>query len=279
MEAADNDGHTPLNYACKHSHLEVARLLLDAGADLFAASDDGKTVFDTARADLVNFLLQTYAAERQSSNPCHPTLCHLFVRLHGWQALSPSTGSFSLDELSTGKAHGGSLSKTAPVFPRQFIAQSRQQWGIAPSQCLSNGGSYRDCSPSCVAACCSPSHNDQQWRLALARCLPSCAAPSLDAIRFLAEQDLNAVQAPNSYGALPLHFLCGRKPQVQTVKYLLSLFEGALAMPTHQGHLPLMLACMPLACESVIRVLLMAYPDALIYMQEHYNSHAPDGAP
>ena len=105
------------------------------------------------------------------------------------------------------------------------------------------------------------------------------AAPSLDAIRFLAEQDLNAVQAPNNNGALPLHLLCGRKPQVQTVKYLLSLFEGALAMPTHQGHLPLMLACMTLACESVIQVLLTAYPDALIYMQEHYSLHAPDGAP
>ena len=67
-EAADNDGHTPLNFACKHGHLEVARLLLDAGADLFATSDDGKTVFDTARTDLVNFLLQTYAAKMSARN-------------------------------------------------------------------------------------------------------------------------------------------------------------------------------------------------------------------
>jgi len=105
------------------------------------------------------------------------------------------------------------------------------------------------------------------------------AAPLLVVIRFLTEQDPNALQVPNNDGALPLHLLCGSRPPVQTVKYLVSLFEGALALMTHSGDLPLMVACKTLACESVIQVLLTAYPDALIYMQEYYGSQASGGAP
>ena len=97
------------------------------------------------------------------------------------------------------------------------------------------------------------------------------AAPSLDGIRFVVEQDPNAVQAANNAGALPLHLLCGSRPPVQTVQYLLGLFQGALAIRTNAGDLPLMVACKASSSESVLQVLLRADPDALIYMQAYYS--------
>ena len=43
-ENANNDGDTPLYYACSKGHLEVARLLLDRGADVEKAGEDGGTL-------------------------------------------------------------------------------------------------------------------------------------------------------------------------------------------------------------------------------------------
>jgi len=68
--------------------------------------------------------------------------------------------------------------------------------------------------------------------------------------------------------------LCGSRPLVQTVQYLLGLFEGALEVTTNAGDLPFMVACQTASSESVLQVLLKAYPNALIDMQEHYSSHA-----
>ena len=99
-------------------------------------------------------------------------------------------------------------------------------------------------------------------------------APPLDAFHYVVEQDLNAVQAANNDGALPLHLLCGSRPSVQTVQYLLGLFEGALEVMTNEGDLPFMVACKTAASESVLQVLLTTYPEALIYMQEYNSSHA-----
>jgi len=90
-------------------------------------------------------------------------------------------------------------------------------------------------------------------------------------IRFVTEQDPNAVQAANNAGALPLHLLCGSRPSVQALQYLLGLFQGALAMRTNAGDLPLMLACKASSSPSVLQVLLTVYPDALIYMQAYYS--------
>jgi len=83
------------------------------------------------------------------------------------------------------------------------------------------------------------------------------------------------VLAANNDGALPLHLLCATRPSVQTVQYLLGLFEGALAVKTHEGDLPVMVAGKMSSSESVLQVLLTAYPDALIYMQKFYHRRVP----
>ena len=80
------------------------------------------------------------------------------------------------------------------------------------------------------------------------------------------------MQAANNDGALPLHLLCGSRPSVQTVQYLLGLFQGALEVMTNAGDLPLMVACKASSSQSVLQVLLTAYPEALVYMHEYYTS-------
>ena len=43
VDAADNNGHTPLHYAAEHGHADVVRALLEAGARADTASSDGNT--------------------------------------------------------------------------------------------------------------------------------------------------------------------------------------------------------------------------------------------
>jgi len=42
----DNDGWTPLHYAAKKCHVDVARVLLDHGADLTIRDNKGRTPLD-----------------------------------------------------------------------------------------------------------------------------------------------------------------------------------------------------------------------------------------
>lgn len=48
VNKAGDLGYTPLHVACMHGNLEMVRLLIDSGADLFAMSE-GDTPFSTAR--------------------------------------------------------------------------------------------------------------------------------------------------------------------------------------------------------------------------------------
>lgn len=42
-------GKTPIYWAAKHGHVEVVKVLLDAGADPYKAADDGMVALDIAR--------------------------------------------------------------------------------------------------------------------------------------------------------------------------------------------------------------------------------------
>ena len=48
VNAKDEDGRTPLHYAAFVSHKEIVELLIGAGADVNAKDDDGKTPLDWA---------------------------------------------------------------------------------------------------------------------------------------------------------------------------------------------------------------------------------------
>ena len=49
--------NTPLHYAARRGHLSVARMLVEAGADLTVRDEGGKTAADWATGELKEFLL------------------------------------------------------------------------------------------------------------------------------------------------------------------------------------------------------------------------------
>jgi len=68
-EKATNNGNTPLHLACYDGNLEVARLMLDCGADKDAADEDGFTPLHDAceegRLEIIKLLLQRGATPIQ----------------------------------------------------------------------------------------------------------------------------------------------------------------------------------------------------------------------
>ena len=144
LVATDDDGWTPLHGACCRGLLAVVQELVARGADLFIVASDGKTAFDYAigrgykqccglpppclrgesdlRAKAVKQSIPSY-------NPPH----FLRAATHHWTTTGPST----LGATATWKAHGGSVSNSAPIVSSQYILQSGHQWGIATTHCLS----------------------------------------------------------------------------------------------------------------------------------------------
>jgi ankyrin repeat protein len=57
VEAKDNYGWTPLHYASANNHIETAKLLLDAGADLNIEDEDGETPLYLARTPQMRAIL------------------------------------------------------------------------------------------------------------------------------------------------------------------------------------------------------------------------------
>ena len=57
MNARREDGFTPLHVASMYGSLEVARLLIEHGADMGAKDNEGKTPFQVAlRSDMAELL-------------------------------------------------------------------------------------------------------------------------------------------------------------------------------------------------------------------------------
>jgi ankyrin repeat protein len=60
VKAKDNDGYTPLHLASISNYIELAKLLLDRGADVNAKDNEGRTPFDKADSKKMEALLKKY---------------------------------------------------------------------------------------------------------------------------------------------------------------------------------------------------------------------------
>lgn len=71
VDAADQDGWTPLHYACDRGHVEVAKLLLEEGANVNARDEARRTPLHLAalsgRVEVVQLLLGN-GAQRNAKN-------------------------------------------------------------------------------------------------------------------------------------------------------------------------------------------------------------------
>jgi len=59
VKAKDNDGWTPLHFASKEDNIEIAKLLIEKGADV-GAKVDGWTPLHWAKSDEMEALLKKY---------------------------------------------------------------------------------------------------------------------------------------------------------------------------------------------------------------------------
>ena len=60
MEAKNEYGHTPLHKASLYNFIEIAKLLLDAGADVNVEDEDGETPLGWAGSDEMEALFKKY---------------------------------------------------------------------------------------------------------------------------------------------------------------------------------------------------------------------------
>ena len=282
LEATDNDGKTPLHLACLNGHLDVVQELVARGAGLFVTADDGKTAFDYAfdrgHNNVVDYLLRAYVEKVTAREGLQAIHSILQAATFSYVAPHPPLVLSLQVQLPLGKLTLNQFQALLQLFPANCF-RSGDNDGALPLHIACQVGAPVDILRLLVQAFAAAFQiADGNGGLPLHTACKG-AAPSLELIRYVVEQDPNAVQAANNDGALPLHLLCGSrlhllsrsKPSVQTVQYLLGMFQGALAMRTHRGDLPLMVACKAYCSESVLQVLLTAHPEALVYMQEYYS--------
>ena len=282
LEAIDNDGKTPLHYACNSDmddqHCdEVVQFLLDAEAELFSVTNNGETAFDMVavrRENAIEYLLQAYAGkvtQREARQPLHAILqlaTYSNVAEHPRLTLSLLLRM----HLPLGKLTVEHFQTLLQMFPDESI-RSLDHRGNTPLHVA-----CRFKAPVDILRLLVQANPDALSTADDTEALPlhvACRSNvSIDDIQFLVERYPDAVRELNNDGALPLHLLCGATPPVQTVKYLVKCFEGSVATKTKLGKLPLVVACESSASESVIQVLLTEYPDALEleHMQAHDSS-------
>jgi len=197
-------GVTPLHWACVRGDLAVVQDLVAHGADLFVTAACGTTAFDLARqfnqSNVEDYLLHNYADEVSARKSLQAIHSILQASTFSYVAPHPPLALSLQVQLPLGKLTLNHLQTLLWLLPRDSF-RSQDNNGQLPLHIACRVG-----------------------------------AP-LDAIRFVVEQDPNAVHSANNDDALPLHLLCESRPSVQAVQYLLTM-----------------------------------YPNALIYMQEYYKS-------
>jgi len=267
-------GYTPLMEASETGQGEIVQELIDRGANIFATAANRETVFDLAREDAVNCLIEAYAAklfEREGPQAIHSIL-QAATYSFGLKPIFSSQQQW-LVHLPLGKLTVDQFLTLLRSLPNDGIRHRNNNGALPLHVACRRGAPVEILRPllELNPAALQLTDDGGDWPLHAA-C--HSAEPSLKEIRFLVERDAAAVRIPNNVGALPLHLLCGSRPPAEVVKYLVQSFEGSVAMRTPTGDLPLMVACKTSASESVLQVLLTAYPDALVYMQEYSRSHA-----
>ena len=276
LEARNSNGFTPLLEASNNGQVEIMQELIDRDADMFATAADSQTAFDLAHgAHAENCLIEAYAAklfEREGPQAIHSILQAATYSFRHATAYGPPQQW--LVQLPLGKLTVDQFLTLLRLLPGDGIRRRDNNEALPLHVACRRGAPVEILRPLLQLYPAALQRTDAIGDLPLHAACRS-AEPSLKEIRFLVELDLPAVRMPNIVGALPLHLLCGSRPPAEVVQYLVRSFEGSLSIRTPSGDLPFMVACKTSASESVLQVLLTTYPDALVYMQEYYSSHAP----
>jgi len=222
INSRDSLGGAPLHDACLYGRLNIARELVQRGADICAGNIHGRTPFDMARSArtaslgdgmaVMEYLLQHYRNDIFESEGRQSLLSILKKGEYsdGSRVLLP-IGKVTIDELLS--------------VLRYFVEQDPET-----IRGQNNTGNL----PLHIAC----------HRLGL-----------LEVFRYLLEQDPATLHIANNDGALPIHLACQKDAAWQSIqlaiKYLVEESEGGagtLCTRDSKGNLPIHLAC---SCSHV----------------------------
>jgi len=307
VNVAQNDGGTALHFACDTGSLEIARLLLNRGADLEAKDGYNETPLFLActclrgNMDIAKELVQQRGADIYSKDEDQKTLFDCLKRRQG----TANATRFLLEQYEEKVwEQEGRLSLHAILREATHLENSKVQLPMGTLTADELLGLLGPIHSRDLASIRSQDHNgDLPLHIV---CRTSTNAP-IKVLRFFVMQDthtlasvnragslpiheacrggaslamikylvkkggVDTLDARDEQGALPVHVLCQSNPSVDVVKFLVNQDPGSISEETSAGALPFMLACEGSASESVLQFLLTEYPKALADMKRCYS--------
>jgi ankyrin repeat protein len=262
VNAKDEYGTTPLQWACRKGHVQVVIELLEHGADIEAKGSWGLRPLHWACSykyvAVVNELLSrganTEAKDRDGYTPLHDASWNGRVAIV--QALLSSGANIiaanNNGELPFYSAVRKGHSQVAKYLLQQLYATTRR---LPLHELLQELTSDRNPNSTTV---------DLPLRYALDRNVLG-TDDVVEILEYLVERNPALVSSSDQDGSLPLHVACRRGASFTIVQSLVNLDKASVKSLTPQGDLPLFLACeMPKQSLDTIFFLMQLYPD-LVY--------------
>jgi len=253
ISVRSNSNSTPLDFAFYMQASSVRDILLAAYRDRLVAQY-GTLAYHTILREAV---CEDFTQDREFHTPLHPLRIRLAVSTLSMGWFDTLLRSFDANELirSCDTANNGAL----PIH----LACSL---GPFEPEIL---GVLVDLDPTTL-------HISDNTGMLPVHCLCNSGHVNLEALRFLVDRGgVGTLSARDRDGALPLHSLLGAPEshsKLECVELLLILFPGSASMKMQNGDLPIMVATKSGFSSDVLLLLLKAYPQAVAYMKEFYNS-------
>jgi ankyrin repeat protein len=273
IEAKNNNGNTPLHWACSHGHVQVFKELVEHGADIEAQSSEGWTALHIAA--LMDHL--AVVNELLSPNDSNGTATTILGKRKSRGAnieTKDYRGDTPLHNASC-KGHLAIVQALLAVGANILAANNQGQLPI--HRAISRGHSAVI---KCLlkkfysTSCQLPIHDLLEDLTCIANPNGSGAPPLqnvlgtddvVEILEYLVGQNLALLSSCDQDGSLPLHVACRRGASFTIVQSLVNLYKASVKCLTPQGDLPLFLACeMPEPSLDTIFILVKLYPD-LVY--------------
>jgi ankyrin repeat protein len=277
INVMDQNGWTPLHWACLRRHLQVFKELVEHGADIEVETSYGSTplhlaaiyghlpfVIELLNPNDSNGTTTTILGKRKSrgadteakdnggDTPLHNACCN------GHLPIVKALVSAGADILAANNA-GRLPVHEAGGYGRSAVTKYLLQELYATTRRLPLHELVED-----VTWIGDPRSRDvPPLRQALHRNVLG-TEDVVEIVEYLGDRDPTLLSSRDEDGSLPLHLACRRGVSFDIVQSLVNLYKASVKTVTPQGDLPLFLACeMPETSLDTIFVLMKQYPDVV----------------